>query len=333
MFTLNSDAKKILSKLFLLAGIFIIINIFFFTYLRDYTVAYRPLNRKAQVLFSLYPDPKIIIGGDSIAESAIDPLLLSPQEGINIATPASGIQGFHKAIIKYHSKPLTKDNVLIVNVSALSFNDEVISNEHFIGQADGFLNEGIPYLAIRWKKEFFKNIFNIYQCSFSSCPYLSDISYPGLENSQHHGFIPLVFPGGKQSTLSERKSQFANYEDYYKKVLLEGVLFKGFKKDLSLLAQTPAKIFIVFLPPMNAFKSWVDSQGPEKKLQNFIAHTKAECEQYPSCYFLDYYNWDQSKLPGNDEENYYDYIHFTSIGGKRFSAILKNDIELKLNGK
>ena len=94
------------------------------------------------------------------------------------------------------------------------------------------------------------------------------------------------------------------------------------------------KVFIVYLPYAHDLQTQIDSYGPEKKLQNFIEHAKFECEHYKSnCYFLDYVNWDHSNLPGNDDENYYDYVHFSPIGAKRITSIVKNDIELRLNGE
>lgn len=330
MFTLNSDTRKIIKKLSLLIGIFILVNYAFIIYLENFSIAYRPLKRKSQVLYQLYPDPKIIIGGDSIAETGIDPNIISPKNGINIASPASGIQGFRKALHNYHQSALDNSNMLIVNVSTLNFNDDVIGNDHFIGQIDGFLEAGIPYLAKQWKKKFFENLFNVYRCTFPTCPYLAEQSYPELEKSTHRGFIPLVFTDGKRTSLEERKKLLLNYESYYKNLTLEGVLFNGFKRDLAFLAQSPAKIFIVFLPPMSALKSYLDSTPTSKKLQNFITHVKSECEQYSNCYFLDYYNWDHSQMSGSDEDNYYDLIHFTHKGGETFSTILKHDIDLKI---
>ncbi len=334
MFTLNSEFKKIMSKLAILISIFILINSLLFIYLRDYTVAYRSLRNKAQVLFSLYPNSKIIIGGDSIAESGIDPKLLSAKySGVNIATPAGGIQGFRKALFKYSKNKIDQNNILIINISVLSLNDEVINKEHFIGQIDGFFSEGVNYLIKRWRKDFFKNLFTSYQCAFTSCPYFSDSPYPELEKSNHKGFIPLRTQNGKPNSLDERKAMFKNYEPYFKDFVLEGVLFKGFKDELKILSQTGAKIFIILPPHMDALQKFIDSFGPDTKIQNFISHAKIECEaSVKNCFFLDYYNWDHRKMPGSDLENFYDYIHFSPVGGKNFSLMIKKDIETKLKG-
>ena len=155
MFTLSSEAKKILSKLLILATVFVVVNAVLFQYLRNYTVAYPPLKRKAKILFSQVPKPKIIIGGDSIAESGIDPRLLSQNDGINIAAPASGIQGFYKALSQYQLSTLSKENILIINISVLNSNDDIIKNEHFIGQIDGFLNAGVRIFGFELEKELF----------------------------------------------------------------------------------------------------------------------------------------------------------------------------------
>jgi hypothetical protein len=334
MFTLNSDFKKIMIRTFYLLGIFLIIFSSLFIYFRDFSVAYPALSKKSQVLLKKYPNAKIIIAGDSVAETGMNPEIISPGNGVNIAAPASGIQGFYKALNLYHHAPLTKENIIILNIGFLNFNDEVISNNHFIGQIDGFLDVGVLYLVQQWKKQFFKNVFEVFRCTLSTCPYLSEDLYVDLEKSVDRGFIPSQFPPGKHNTLNDKKVIFTNFESYYKNINLEGVLFDGYKKYLSLLTNSPANIIIVFSPPMLELKNYIINYGALSKVQSFLTNAKAECEQYSNCHFFDYLiEWDHSKLIGNDDINYFDYVHFTRTGGNNFSKILKKDIELTLGRK
>lgn len=328
MFILNSELKKIIEKILLILIIFILINLVLFISLRDFKVAYRPLDIKAKALFTLHKNPTIIIGGDSIAESGIDPQLLTNKLAVNIAAPASGIQGFLKAILKYSPHSLRNGNILILNISSLSYNDSVILNDYFIGQADGFLNAGFFFLLQNWKKNFFKNISTLYKCSIFNCPYLQDSQIYKIEELNRYGYIPKSIE--KQNSISSpsKINIIDNFSPFYQDLNLRGQLFNGFQRDLQYITSKGVTIFIAVSPPSSALRSYIKQiVNIDNKIRTFNYFVKKECEKYPkSCYYLDYWDWDHGNFNGAEGTIYYDHIHFTEKGGEQFTEILKRDI-------
>lgn len=327
MFTINFKYKKIAFKIFALLIIFTLINICLFIYIRDYSIGYRPLDAKAKALFKMYPDSQIIIGGDSTSESNIDPLILSPSS-INIAVPAAGITSFVKALNLYRKKPFTKEDIIIINLSVLITNDKVIKDDKYIGQIDDFLDAGALFLLKSWRSDFFKNLFNVYQCRFSSCPFYLDLAYPDIHQTTTRGFRPMI---PAFINADEKNKNFEDvYHDYLKEIDTKGVLFEAYQRNLLTLSKTGAKIIVVQLPFSSQVKTF-DRYLTEELFHEFISRGKKECQKYSNCLFFDYIKWDNSQLGLDENAAFSDISHLTPEGAKKFSTIFKNDIEKTLS--
>lgn len=326
MFTINSNYKKILFKVSIIFSIFFIINAVLFIYIRDYSIGYRPLDTKAKALFQMYPNPKVIVGGDSTAECGIDPLILDPSS-VNISTPGAGMASFVKALKFYHPDPFTKDNVIVVNFGVLTLNDRVINFEKYITVIDDFLMVGPFYLLKQWGSHFFNNLFSIYQCKFSSCRFYLDRAYPDIYSTSSHGFRPTM---AMFNTIKDKRDYFDKiYFDYLKDIQVRGVLLDAYKKNLSMLVKTNANVIILHLPFSEELKKH-NQYFTSNQFKLFISDVQKECSKYSNCTFLDYINWNNLNIGKDENKIFSDLTHLTPEAANNFSRILKNDIYLAL---
>lgn len=324
MFMLDSEAKRILKKLIALLVIFIVINVSFFVYLKDKTVAFIPLKQKAELMSKKFPDSKWIIGGDSIAQTGLNPLLIGNGKTVNVSYPGTGISGFEKALKFHFPGKIDKDSVLIVNLSVLNSNDRPITNEKFLNLMDSFFETGFVFLAKNWKIDFFRHLFSVYQCHFAHCPYYEVRFISENMPLKTKGYQPLP---DSQIDFSQMDEKFIQrYESYYKDYIGDGAIFKVNQQSFKNLIATGAKVIIITFPMMDAIKVSKGMAPLRDKVKAMMMATQKMCESYPNCAFLNYVLWDNQKLGENPYDYFYDYVHLNEKGSQIFSKIVNEDI-------
>jgi hypothetical protein len=103
-----------------------------------------------------------------------------------------------------------------------------------------------------------------------------------------------------------------------------GPMYLAFKTTIKEIADTHAKIVLVFLPMTDYFKEQFANSENNIEL---IKEAYLECNKYTNCIVMDYFNWDNRKLGSETEDHYFhDFMHMNVLGGKSFSKILKNDL-------
>jgi hypothetical protein len=327
------NKKNIISRFLLKLGImslfFLFINGIIYFYLKNFTIAFRPLDQKAKALLHTYSDSTIYIGGDSIAEEGIDPRIID-SHAINLAIAGGGIVGLSKAINIYGSHPLSSQNTIIINLSILNLNESIVHGNLYINQADTFLDVGIIYLINSWRTLFLQKYFYLVQCHYSSCPFTQDtdktkdLFFKTLRKKGYYSRISSI-----ESDFETKKTFQAQYKNIYQYNFdPNGEMFKSYQDNLKKLIQTNAKIAIMLMPISDTFKNSITEFGTKQNMQSFISNIQIECNKYSNCKNFNYIDWDNRKLgtASNTDLYFSDFMHLNVQGSTSFSTILKKDL-------
>jgi hypothetical protein len=284
------------------------------------------LNRKINTLIDDNDIPTIIIGGDSRAERQLKPLIFEEKLGlctVNIAVNSGDISMLYNGLKKYNL--MQKDNTLIISVSSIEINDNVINKW------------GIPHAAVTnisfldnlvlFNKHFLKMLHERFRLIFEEV--LSPNQKLTCNNDDRiasKGFM------GIEGDISEWDFETVDISEdtlkvgWYLNSKHNGARKDVFNKVIEKLAKTGMNI-IVFQPPISP--SWhshtngtyIDSLEIEhSQYLNKIAST------FSNISFIDFYTNFSSVY---HDSMFYNSIHFNIDGADIFSNMFVDSLTVR----